>query len=363
MLEIKKLSINHAQELFNSEEFSNMHNVPISYKRLQSYLNNPKKDILFPVLYLGFTAQNLLAYRSLLQTKILERDVVMVWLSGVWVNPADRRNGLAKKLLNEVYKDYSGYIFSTNLGANSLRLIQENSQFEFLKNLEGFRFFYRFPLAEVLPPKSKLYLKLKPILRLIDKFANWILDLRLLFYKNYSKSNIEVAELNDQLKEFISRHNQNSLFKRNVEEFKWILEYPWVEQREHDNEWDSKYHFTTSAKRFYQKALVYKTNEEIKGFIFYSVKNEVLKIHYHFSDSDLELNEFVTYILSIIRHEKISYMMLTDQQLIQKFKKKGGYIFSKVWKKGFYAGKKLLEDFPEIKEKDIYMGDGDTVFM
>src|SRR5690606_32191951 len=100
--------------------------------------------------------------------------------------------------------------------------------------------------------------KAKSILGLIDFAGNLFLDLRFLFHKNYRNPNVQPAEFNEELENFISKHTQNSLFKRNIEEFKWILKYPWVEQRDEDDELDKKYHFSTSAKRFYQKTFILK---------------------------------------------------------------------------------------------------------
>ena len=361
-LRIQKIYVNELLNFWESEEFINFKHFPISLKRIKSYRSNPNSNKNLPVIYLGFLNEELVVYRSLLQDRLRQPDTEIAWLSGVWTHPRYRRKGFANFLLDEVFKDYSGNIFSTNLGASSFNLVINYKDFTLFKESNGHRFYYRFSLSEILPPKSKFFLKLKPFLKITDVCANFFLDLRLLFVKKSHNPNLENAVFDAELEEFISRHNQNSLFRRNVEEFKWILDFPWVEQRNEDEEHDKKYHFTTSAKRFYQKALIYKANGKIKGFLFYSVKNEILKIHYIFTNSELELEEFVVYILNLIRKEKVSYMMLTDERFIQKVKNKGGVIYSKVWKKGFFAGKKLLEDFPGLMEKDIYMGDGDTVF-
>ncbi len=360
-IQIKKIRLSELQEFVNSDEFSEIQNSPISRNRVKSYLFNPNSDSKEFILYMGFYNKNLVVYRTLLQDKIKNEIDVVVWLSGVWVHPDFRRKGLASRLLDEVYKDYKGRIFSTNLGINSLKLLKTNPQFELINSLEGHRFYYRLSLSEILPPKSDLYLKLKPLFKLTDRIGNIILDQRFLFQKKKINLNITEAEFNEELRDFISKHNQNSLFKRNIEEFKWTLNYPWVKQQVEERE-DKNYHFTTSAGRFQQNAKIYKLEDKITGFLFYTVKNEVLKIHYLFVDSDLELDEFASFILDLIRQTKISYVILTEENLIRKLKRRKGFLFSKIWKKGFFVGKKLLEDHPEISKQEIYMGDGDSIF-
>lgn len=362
---IDKIYLTELQKFSGLEDFFNFENVPLSKKRILSYLSNPRKNDALPVLYLAFSEDRLIGFRSVLQDKIEKKSGSLdsiIWISGSWTHPDFRKKGISRKIFDEVSKDYNQNIFITNYGSMSYSLYSKRQDLYNFKFLDGHRLYYRLNLSEILPPKSRFFYNIKIPLEIFDKIGNFILDMRFHFYKKYKNTNIQKAEFNEEFKEFIYNHNQNSLFKRNVEEFNWILDYPWVEQREEDDFIDKKYHFTTSAKRFYQKAVVYRKDEKINGFLFYSVKNEVLKIHYLFVDSELELDVFSSYILNIIRQEKISLVILTDERFIQKLKKKGGFIYSKSWKKGFFVGKKLLEDYPEITEKEIYMGDGDTIF-
>ena len=357
-----KLDLKELEILCNSERFNSLIDLPISIKRFKSYINNPRKNEDSPLLNIIEEESQVVSYLGVFQDQLfLNKETIQIgWMSSAWTHPDFRRRKLLDSMIQEHYKDYGGYFMITNYGTASEKMFLKSGLFNIYTYLNGHRFYYRLNLSEILPPKSRFFYDIKILLEIFDKMGNFILDMRFYFYKKYKNTNIQKAEFNEELKEFISRHNQNSLFKRNVKEFKWILDYPWVEQRKEDDFTDKKYHFTTSAKRFYQKALVYREEGKIKGFLFYSVKNEILKIHYLFVDSDSEV--FSSYILDIIRQEKISLVMLTDERFIQKLKKKGGFIYSKFWKKGFFVGKKLLENYPEITEKEIYMGDGDTVF-
>src|SRR5690606_13681189 len=192
-----------------------------------------------------------------------------------------------------------------------------NVDFSYSHTLKGHRFYYRLSLAEIVPAKSTFFGKVKPVLKLLDFFGNLFLDVRFIFVKKKNFTEIQPAKFDEKLEKFISNHNRNSLFKRNMSDFKWILDFPWVEQKDKDDETDRKYHFTTSAKRFFQKAITIKSDGEIKGFLFYSVKNAEMKIHYIFGDSEKETEKFAEFILNEIRKEKISYLVMTDDKLIQ----------------------------------------------
>lgn len=359
---IKKIQLKNLREFVSSDEFSRLNDLPISTKRVNSYLRNPNKDMEKPVLYLGFINNQLIVYRSILQDKIILKDgsISMVWLSGVWTHPKFRRNGWASKLLDEVYKDYHGKLMVSNFGTNSGLLFSNHNLFCKFPTIEGQRFYYRLSLREILPTKSDFFGRIKPLLNITDSAMNRILDFRLNCSKKNSNISIIPSIFNDELYNFIKGHSENSLFQRNVGSFKWILDYPWVEQGL-EKELDKKYHFTTTAKRFYTRSFTLKT-DKIHGFLFYSIRNEVMKVHYIYGDSEENFETLADFILEVILHGKISCVIITDKKLIQMMNKKGGYIFSKIWNKESFIGKELLDTNPEILERKIYMGDGDSVF-
>lgn len=338
---------------------------PISENRVQSYINNPFRQDFMPVLYLLFIDDKPVGYRSVLQDILTlgsENNVIFVWLSGTWTDPNYRNLGISSLLLDEVMKDYEGLVFSTGLWAASQAVLEKRQDIRLLKTLNARRFYYRFPLAEVLPPSSGLFRKIKPILKAIDFGLNSILDLRFRIYTNSDISGLEKSKFDTELQSFISKHNSDSLFKRNIDDFRWIRDYPWVTQRVKDEGRDADYYFTTSARRFKNEAFTLIKEDAIVGFLSYSIRSEVMKVHYIFCKSANERSDFAKHIKNIIRKEKISYLITSDDKLIHLIKKSGGYLFSKLWKKTYFAGSELLDNHTEMATKDIFMGDGDTIF-
>lgn len=363
-LEIFKKYLGELNEFIDSDEFKNSEHVPISVNRVKSFINNPNGTDTKPILYLGYSGDKLIVYRTVLQDGLSldGESVEIAWLSGVWTHPSFRRKGLANTLLNEVYKDYEGKLIVTNFGVDSGKLFEKNPLFKEFKRLPGHRFYFRLSLSEILPPKSLFFKKIKIVLTLIDKIANPFLELRYIFKKKYRNSFISTSIFDDELQEYIVKQSDKSLFKRRNDDFNWILDYPWVRQRIEDNEQDKKYHFTTTAKRFYTKAFTLKENGVISGFLLFTVKNEAMKIHYLYADSESFYSAWRDFIFDFIVREKIAYLLTTSERLIKILKNKGGFLFSKQWDKTFFCGKELLEKHPEVCNLNLEMGDGDSIF-
>lgn len=364
-IRIQKIYPNELQKFSESSEYLNFENTPISKKRILSYLHNPRKNDQFPVLYLGFLGEKLIVYRSVLQDQFYvntNKKLSCIWTSGVWTHPEFRRKGYAKHLLDEVLKDYNGFILSTNLAMETQELMRSQNLVEPFVYVKGHRFYFRLASAEILPPKFPIFHPFKPFLKGLDRLGNFFLDFRKNSHKNVEFSEIQNVEFTRELEEFITKHNQHSLFKRNLEELKWIHDFPWVEERVEDDKLDQKYHFTTSAKRFQTYMKMIKTPQEISGFLCYSIKNEMMKIHYIFTNSEKEMISFSKFLQHEIQENKISTVLMTDERLIKCFQKNAGFIYAKEWEKGYFIGKNLLREFPEIREKEIFMGDGDTIF-
>lgn len=363
-LEIFKKYLGELNEFIDSDEFKNSEHVPISVNRVKSFINNPKGTETKPILYLGYSGDKLIVYRTVLQDGLSHdgKSVEIAWLSGVWTHPSFRRKGLANTLLNEVYQDYEGKLIVTNFGVDSGKLFEKNPLFKEFKRLPGHRFYFRLSLSEILPPKSRFFKKIKFILTLIDKIANPFLELRYIFKKKYRNSFISTSIFDDELQEYLAHQSGKSLFKRRNEDFKWIVDYPWILQKTDDNEHDKKYHFTTTAKRFYTKTFTFKENGMISGFLLFTVKNDAMKIHYLYADSNLVFSAWSEFILDFILREKIGYLLTVNRELINILKNKDGFLFSKQWDKRFFCGKELLEKHPEVCNLNLEMGDGDSIF-
>ena len=362
-IKIQRVRLSELQSFYEREKNKDI--LPISFQRVQSYIHNPRANHNLPVLYVGYIDDKIVSYRSVFQDSFENNEgkkISIVWISGSWTHPEFRKKGYSRIILDEVSKDYQQRIFISNYGNLSYSLYSKREDLVNFRFLNGQRFYYRFSLAEILSARSQFFSRIKFILSVIDSIGNLFIDFKKLFHNKTQSSNIETAEFNQELNEFIAKHNSNALFKRNIKDFQWIFDFPWVQQADKFTQIDSKYHFTTSAKRFLKKAVTIRKNNKIHGFLLYSIKDQIMNIHYIFCESEIERKEFSNYIYTILQKEKTSTLILTDEKLIELMKKHKGYIYSKHWAKGYFVGKNLLNNYTEINSKEIYMGDGDTIF-
>src|SRR5690554_2012159 len=165
---IKKFKPSELENFYHSDEFRSFQHIPISWNRILSYKNNPRRDDNKAVLYILISNNQVLAYRTVLQDQF-SVEHKFVWLSGTWTHPEYRFRGYSKTLLNEILKDYEQKVIVTNYGEEARLLFTKQENLNSFYNLKGKRFYYRLNLKEILPPKSPKLNKLKPFFKLIDK--------------------------------------------------------------------------------------------------------------------------------------------------------------------------------------------------
>ena len=99
------VTLNKSQllQFINSDEFNTLPNIPISYIRAVSHINNPRaneNDVLLILIYLDF---GLAGYLGIVPDLIFKNDKPekIGWMSCIWVHQNARGKGLAKTLTNK----------------------------------------------------------------------------------------------------------------------------------------------------------------------------------------------------------------------------------------------------------------------
>lgn len=362
-ISITKILPDDLFEFFNSEMFENLTNIPISVNRIQSYLNNPHKNINLPVLYLIYNNNEVIAYRSVLQDELNYENSTkstFAWLSGTWTHPEHRRKGYSKIILNEILNDYNHQVIVTNYGKEAKQLLINQKEFTTFYLLKGHRLYFKLNLSEILPPKSVLFRRTKPIWLLIDKLFNPFIDVVSQFSK---KVNSKLIPIKWDLETIQFIENSQMLFKRNCIDIQWIISFPWLYQRNEKSTLDQRYHFSTACKVFENNIFEYRNHHNIVlGFLFYTVRDQTLKIHYAITDQKIVYEEFAKHIKNEILDKKISTLILTNPELSTFLKKQKKPIYSKKWNKGYISTIKFKENMKSSKF-DLNLGDGDSIFI
>uniref|UniRef100_UPI00321769E5 hypothetical protein n=1 Tax=uncultured Draconibacterium sp. TaxID=1573823 RepID=UPI00321769E5 len=357
-LTIKKIRIKELEEFTNSKAFYNLRFIPISPLRARSYLGNPHSNPDDVVLYLGFIADRLVAFRTLFADVLNSRNeqIRFGWCSGAWVHPDFRRKGFSKQLLNEAYNDWDKKLMFTNYTPLSEKLIQETGWFKSIHQFKGVRA-YLFPKTKKLIAKANSNLFFKFVFTIIDFFILICSNIRLCFYsgQNYSSVQFETLEFPDKECYQLTGKDKTE-YNRGEKELKWIFNNPWISSDKKDDQ--SNYPFSSFSNSFYYRTVKLFSKNKLEGFIVFSVREGHLKTLYT-NLPDEYFAEITTYLKSFCKQNKIEVLTIYKKALAAElFKRNFPFLHVKKY------GQKIYSTF-EFNCNKVYLfqdGDGDVFF-
>jgi len=334
--------------------------IPLSPLRLQSYLKNPRARQSDPVLFELWLKDKLVAYRSLLPDTYTDSPGSMqpfAWLSGNWVDPDFRRKGYSTLLLQEVEARWEGRLMYTNYAPASRAVYDRTGKFPILTERKGKRFYLRAAAEELLGDR----LGSRALLRFGDQAVNLLRERKLEKFEGVDKEHCSIRQLSRpdrETEEIINPLQEQSLFRRNVDVFNWILEYPWLTEDAGD---PLNYHFSYQSKRFKNILLSFTLPDKRRGFLWLLLHNQALSIPYLFSETDLlypfMARTVVNYMISgncaytTIRHAKLAEHLVPYKTLFLHIRDMPQLIFTH----------KMIEQ-QVARDLEIQDGDGDVVF-
>lgn len=335
--------------------------VPVSPLRLQSYLKNPRAQSSDPVLFEMRQEGEVIAYRTLLPDCFFDhkgQSQRFAWLSGNWVRPDLRRQGISTRLLALAEDKWQGRLMYTNFAPESKAVYDSTGHFKLIARREGSRYYLRSSSEELLGHRTGA----RKILGFTDHLLNNLRENRLQKHIFSSALNCRVKEIDGflaQLSELVKRLQQDALFRRDRAIFEWALEYPWVTEQACD---PINYHFSYKASRFENILLQFTHPDgEIQGVLWIIIHNNVLSVPYFFAgDQALHACMAETIVRTMvengcthttIRNPKLLDHMQTHRKLFLSVRKMPQLIF---------AHHSLAGLLPE--ERIIHDGDGDVMF-
>ncbi|MEN8201051.1 MAG: GNAT family N-acetyltransferase [Bacteroidota bacterium] len=333
---------------------------PLSPLRLLSYLNNPRAKPGDPVLFELRLKEKLVAYRSLLPDSYFDPQGNahrFAWLSGNWVDPELRRKGLSTLLLQEVDTRWEGRLMYTNYAPASKAVYDRTDLFPLLVERKGKRFYLRAAAEELLGER----LGSRQLLRFGDHAANLLLERKLRKFEPVDKDRCRIEQLSGldhENGDLINRLQKPSLFRRDVEIFNWILNYPWVTEDTRD---ELDYHFSYQSERFENILLAFTLPDQSRGLLWLVMHNQAMSVPYLWTESDLlypfMARTVIHYMISkdcaytTIRHAALTAQLSLHKKLFLSVREIPQLIF---------AHKAMRKQVP--CDREIQDGDGDVVF-
>ncbi len=353
-MELIKIPIHELEAFTASEWFRALPDKPISYLRVTSYLNNPHalpEDI---VLYCLYEKDRVLAYRTVFPARLSSGER-FAWLSGNWVHPEYRRQGLSKRLLAEIDIDWNRKLMFTNYAPASLNLYLQTGLFHKVYSEGGFQFYQFLSTRNFL---NKRFPKMSFLWPFADIVLKWMILTRLFFTKVYigREFTVKKSQFPDEACYQLAEEQKTEyLFLRGKSELKWILDYPWVSSANKQNIRD--YNFSSWAKQFEYRTVKFYKDSILAGFLLYSIRDGHLKtLHQHFSVDCYQVA--ARFLIREMVQGRFEFMTVLQPQLAKAIDEQ---------KNTFLARGKRTHDtyasFPvDTIGKKIQDGDGDYIF-
>ena len=321
------------------------------------------------VMYMAFEDNELIAYRGIMPDflRVNDKRIKAGWLSGNWVLPERRREGIATLLFNEAFKDWQGKLLYTNYAPASKAVYDKTGKFKIFKTLIGTRGFVRLNLHEVLPARVAAFKKGRFLLKIIDMVFNLFNDLRIkLINSLYHLKSVKIEYLpipDEEILNFIKEHNTNELTQRGKDEYNWISKYPWVIPGSENAPMNKKYHFSALKNRSENLHLkVFNKNSGLMGYVFLSVKGNNLTIPYIYCHAN-DIESFRKIILKRLFKLKLNMVTVYNPLLADSFKKHfNHFIFKKKIVRNYIVSEELIKELPSSQQIHFQDGEGDVVF-
>ena len=161
MIDLRLLDKRGLREYIYADEYDAHAFIAISRHRALSHLANPRADADDVLLLLAYEGEDLVGYLGVLPDQIYYRGSFHKcgWLSCLWVDPKHRGKKIAYVLVQKSIEIYERRILVTEFTGAAGRLYDRTNNFVPLTDLRGLRFYRRFHLSKVLPPKNRFWKK------------------------------------------------------------------------------------------------------------------------------------------------------------------------------------------------------------
>ncbi len=350
------------EEFIHSDKFDQLVNLPISKLRAISQINNPRAKVDQVLLVAQFDENKTVGYLGILPDEIYidNQTHIVGWLTCFWVDEEYKSQNVAANLFLRAIRAYNKNIFITNIVPRLEPVYQKTKLFFPTVYKTGFRGYFRFNLAEILPPKKSVFQKIKPLLQLGDALLNTITDIRFVWNKQKHLGNFEYVKSTDAIsEEFFIKHQKNNWIKRTKKEINWILQYPWLKQGEDTEQLATRYYFSCIEKAFETKVVQFKNDkDEIIVLVILNIKNKQLTVPYLLAEpKDFPL--LSSFIFNLMSSERLTMFTSYHTEFCNYLTIiKTPFLFSKEMKKPYFISKK----FEGLQNLNFQDGDGDCAF-
>ncbi|MFZ1748930.1 MAG: GNAT family N-acetyltransferase [Saprospiraceae bacterium] len=366
MIIIKYLNSKGLEGYIQSDEFRMAKHIAISKHRAISHLTNPKAHDDDILLILAYEEDVMVGYLGILPDDLVSssgQHIHVGWMSCLWIDPIHRGKKIASQLVSACLSSWNHHIILTEYTPEAGKLYRKSKLFDEVRISIGRRWYLQSNLTRLLPPKSKRWSAVSPVLVIVDATVNTLIKGIKIFETHkpfpYIISDIDFTD--DEMAIQFENNKHKSLFTRTWTDFDWMLKYPWILQGNDHSSDAQRYHFSSFERFFIFKACSLKDEDGLLlVLIIFSIRNGHLRIPYLFHDNQ---DRVVRDLISHLIHQYDVLMFTTyHADLLQIFQSHTlGRYFSKSVKRSYMASKEIAHHFSDHGLL-IEDGDGDCAF-
>ena len=361
-MRIEKYNAGRLKEFIGSEQYRTMPVLPVSPERALSWINNPRMESEDILMYLLFEGENLIAYRCILPDR--HADIRFGWLSGNWVAPARRRQGLASRLFEEAFRDWGHQLMFTNYAPESRAVYDKTGRFGLYREKAGARYYQRAASAKLLASRSRFYRSARPVLDMADGIINAWQDYRISRLQKKIKPGFLQTEPIDSPDPIslglMEKHGRLGFGMRDREVFDWIFTYPWVREGEKK---ENRYFFSWIVPRYRRTCLkVWDQAGDLAGFLMLVFVGDQMTLPYAClgEGATAAAAQILDHYLSA---EKISYVTTYNPEVMGLMENARVPLLGKRnMVQHYFATHELMRQLPAADKIFFQDGDGDVVF-
>ncbi len=370
MIDIKEITISGINAFLESEEFNTMPAIPISRHRALSHALNPHalpEDI---ILLLAYENEVLVGYLGAMPDELNYRDKKMrvAWLSCMWVDSQQRGKGIAPMLLTRAHRVWQGRLLITNFIPVAKRAYDKTGLFTEFKILKGVRGYLRFNLTEILISKKPSLKRVRMLLNIVDHILNAFNEVRLVIgYRRLLKNRFSfeyVRDVDEETWKFIGTLSFKHLTPKTVEDFHWLMHYPWILNTPSEDLNSRRYEFSSGIRNFNQLFIkVYGPGHALIAFLTLTSRGSHMKtpyLYYNKENSSIIRQIVLSHALWLGTKTLTTYDPVLSEALQST---RNPFILTRRMGFTFLISKSLKEELGDIDDYIFRDGDGDAAFV
>ncbi len=361
-MDLRIITAGELQSFVETSSFAQLDNVPISPLRALAQHKNPAAEFDDPVLFIAFDDDGqVLSYFGCLPDRLRNVESEKIcWSSCWWAHP-QKGKASVMAVFYKALQSWEGKMLFDALPDRSKKVLEQMRFFSF-REIKGIHAFIKFKFHKIIPARYPYLSAFKTIFYGVDYLLNLPTQVFHYIWKqgHILPDDIRVISINkidERTQKFIDSLANYDLVKRSMEQFNWILEYPWLSN---SKEFSKRYYFSSYASIFQNNLYQVYKNDQLIALLWITNRDGTAKLPFCYVMPGFE-SIAVQVIFHQIIHLEVDTFICFQENILNAIKDSSTpTLYQRSIKKVLGWSEKLKHHL----EAPVYVqdGDGDVVF-